>query len=635
MHRAFAACASFALSSVSFAQLTVVATDPQLNASHQPATKSIVVDFDRAVASGSLANFAVYGHTRGPVAGSFSLENGGTRVRFTPSEPFFAGELVEVSLNEKLQAQDGSFLRTQGYAIGFRVAAAPAPMTFTPLATWDVDPSQFARIYGGQTADLNGDDFSDLAIVCENSSDVRVFLSNHDGTGSFGPLHLGTAYPVGNTPSPNENADFDGDGFIDVVTCESVSNSVSVLLGNGDGTFQAATTYSVLGPSHGVAVLDLDGDGDTDIAATGNDEVQLRVNAGNGTFPTLLSIPTSVQTDYALAAADMDNDGITDLVVGSTSGEVVVLRSHGDGTFTEQAVQSAGGHGWMVQLGDLNGDRNVDVSIANGGWAHGSIVLGNGNGTLQAPVSSSNVGHMPATDLGDLDGDGDLDWVLSSFGAGVYQIWRNDGAANFTLVQTLPAVSNPACAALFDLDGDRDLDLTLLDEIGDVITLMENGPLDQTTFCYGTASACPCGNSGDAGHGCENSNATGGALVLPQGVASVGNDSLALNVTGLPASTTLVFMQSATQAGGGLGLPFGDGLLCVGSPIKRLATKTGSNGFQAFGAGVSGDPQISVAGLIPPAGGTFYYQVWYRNNASFCTSATSNLSNGVRVVWTP
>ncbi|MBI5434838.1 MAG: VCBS repeat-containing protein [Planctomycetes bacterium] len=629
------ACASWILASASFAQLTVVATDPLLNASHQSASKSIAIDFDRAVASASLSSFGVYGHTSGTIAGSFALENGGLRVRFTPAEPFFAGELIDVVLDENLQAQDGSFLRTQGYTLNFRVATASAPMSFTPLATWDVDPTQFARIYGGQTADLNDDDFSDLAIICENSSDVRVFMSNHDGTGSFGPLFQGTAYPVGNTPSPNENADFDGDGFIDIVTCESVGNSVSVLLGNGDGTFQAATTYSVLAPSHGLAVLDVDGDGDIDIAASGNDEVQVRVNAGNGTFPTLLSVSTSVQTDYALAAADMNNDGVTDLVVGSTTGEVVVLLSNGDGTFVEQAVQSAGGHGWMLQLGDLNGDRKIDASVANGGNAHGSILLGNGDGTLQAPMSSSNVGHMPATDLGDLDGDGDLDWVLSSFGAGVYQIWRNDGAANFSLAQTIPAVSNPACAALFDIDGDRDLDIALLDELGDVITIMENGAQDQQTFCYGTSTACPCGNAGDGGHGCDNSNSTGGALLLPQGLADVGSDSLVLNVTGLPTNTTLVFMQSASQAGGGLGLPFGDGLLCVGSPIKRLATKAGNGGAQSFGSGIGSDPKISIAGLIPPAGGTFYYQVWYRNNASFCTAATSNLSNGVRIVWTP
>ncbi len=177
------------LSSLAAAQLGVVSTSPLLNASNCAPNDSISVDFDRPVLSNTLSSFQVYGNMSGPIAGVRTLENGDTRVRFRPRRAFFAGETVTTTLNENLAAQDGSLLRTQGFVFSFRVKAAPAPMQFTPFSTIDVSPgASFARIYGGQNCDLNGDDFLDLAVVTEIANDVRVYLSNHDGTGLFGPM---------------------------------------------------------------------------------------------------------------------------------------------------------------------------------------------------------------------------------------------------------------------------------------------------------------------------------------------------------------------------------------------------------------------------------------------------------------
>lgn len=627
-------CVPLLLSSLTAAQLTVVAIDPPLNGSNGAPNASIVVDFDRALDAASLDALRVYGSASGPAQGSKTLENGGARLRFQPLEPFLAGEIVWTLMSENLKAQDGSFLRTEGYAASFRVRAAPAPRAFTLIQSWDVDPNIFARIYGGQNCDLDDDGFIDVSVICENSSDVRVYLSNDDGKGTYAGVQS-PLNPVGTTPSPNESADFNGDGNIDIATSNSGFGSVSVLLGNGDGTFGAATNHSLGNPSYGLAVLDVDGDGDMDIAAPANDQVRLLLNLGNGTFAAPIAIATAVQNDYGLTAADMNNDGIVDLVVGSVTAQIMVLLSNGNATFTPMPVQNAGGHAWMIVCGDVNGDGNMDATVANGGNGRGSRLLGNGNGTLQAPFSTPQIGWMTATDLGDLDGDGDLDWVLSSFGAGVYQMYVNNGAGGFTLDQTIPALQNPACCAIFDADGDRDLDLALFDETADIVRIMENGSLDQETYCYGTAAACPCGNVGADGHGCENSAQSGGALVLGQGQASVSSDSLALHAGGMPASTTLVFLQGQDQAGGGLGTPFGDGLLCVSGTLVRLASKTSVNGFASLGAGNLGDPPISQLGTIPVVGGTFTYQVWFRNTDNYCTSSTFNLSNGLKLVWTP
>jgi len=621
------------LATPAVAQLSVVAIDPPLNATHRAPNTAIVIDFDRALLATSLGSASVYGSTSGPIAGALLLENGDTRLRFQPERAYLANESVTMTLDENLQALDGTLLRTQGYVASFRVKTAPATRQFVLNSSWSVSPGVFARIYGGQSCDLNDDDFPDLAVVCEVSSDVRVYLSNHDASGSFGALH-GAPYPTGDTPSPNENADMNGDGFIDILTCDTIGGTVSVLMGNGDGSFQAPASYP-MGTSYtrGLAVLDANGDGHTDVVMTGNGQLNLRLNNGDGSLGAASAIGTAVSGDYGLCSADMNNDGIVDLVVGGSTSAMVLL-SNGDGTFTPKPTQNSG-FCWMIVCGDVNNDGNMDVSVANGGNGRGSILRGNGDGTLQAPFQTPVVGTTTATDLGDLDGDGDLDWVLSSFGGGVFQVWRNDGSGSFALDQTLPSPSNPACCQMMDIDGDRDLDLVLFDEIADIVTILENGVLDAPTFCYGTSTACPCGNLGANGHGCENSHGTGGGLLLAQGRASTGSDSLSLNVSGLPPVTNMVFFQGTAASGGGAGTPFYDGLLCAGGTIKRLAARSALHGFASFGAGNAGDPLLSSVGGIPGAGGVFYYQVWYRDNAAFCTSGTSNTSNGVAVTWTP
>ncbi|MBL8863217.1 MAG: trypsin-like serine protease [Planctomycetes bacterium] len=156
-----------------------------------------------------------------------------------------------------------------------------------------------------------------------------------------------------------------------------------------------------------------------------------------------------------------------------------------------------------------------------------------------------------------------------------------------------------------------------------------------STLCSGDGSgtACPCANSGATGRGCAHSQNPLGARLRAFGTASVAADTLTLAADGLPAVTTALFFQGDASAGGGLGVVFGDGLRCASGTVLRLATRAASAGSVAFGAGIPGDPSVSSAGLIQGGGGARVVQVWYRNPADFCTSATFNTTNGVAVVW--
>ncbi len=258
-----------ALAPAATAQLTVVAIDPPLNSGNRAPNAEITVDFDRAVAPASLGSFGVYGSMGGGAAGTKTLENGGTRIRFSPARPWFAGEVVMIGMADSLQATDLSFLRAAGYVSTFRVCAAPAPATFTQVQSFFTNPGNFTRIYGGQHADYDGDDSIDLGVVSENASDLRVFKNRGDGSGFFVTPNFSVT-AAGNTPSPNEHADMNGNGKIDVITCDTFGNSVSILLGNGDGTILPATTFPMGNDPRGMAILDVDGDGDADVATSNN-----------------------------------------------------------------------------------------------------------------------------------------------------------------------------------------------------------------------------------------------------------------------------------------------------------------------------------------------------------------------------
>ncbi|MBK7875617.1 MAG: choice-of-anchor B family protein [Planctomycetes bacterium] len=153
------------------------------------------------------------------------------------------------------------------------------------------------------------------------------------------------------------------------------------------------------------------------------------------------------------------------------------------------------------------------------------------------------------------------------------------------------------------------------------------------TFCAGDGSgaACPCGNHGASGAGCTNSLGRGAQLAASGG-ASIANDTLVLSASEMPANGTMIFLQGDVADGAGLGLALGDGLRCVTGSVVRLGTKQNAGGAAQFPA--PGDAALHVAGGATP-GATRYYQAWYRNAASWCTSATFNWSNAVAVGWTP
>lgn len=468
---------------VALGDMSVVSTSPLRNRNNIPLNTTVSVTFDRPVQASTVnaSTFRVLGRWSGRATGVFSFSNEGRTVTLDPNGSFSGGESVSVYLSRAIQATDGSPLRAAGYTFRFNVYAGPRGARKVPLTHIDTlqvrtTSSTTTRAYGGLGADFDRDGWMDLAIVNEDSGDLRVFRNRANGTGLYHPF-MTPPTPIGHVASPNEPGDFNNDGFPDAATANVADSTVSIVLGNGNGTFQPQQVVAVGGSPHGLAVLDADGDADLDIATanTSGNTVSLLLNNGNGVFGASTSFNSGGNGEWSLGAGDMDNDGIDDLVVGTASDQMMrVMRGLGNGTFAPASSRSAGGATWQLALGDVDGDGNLDVATGNGGSNNGAILMGNGDGTLDPAAVTSAAGSIVSSDLGDLDGDGDLDWVLSSFGASRWTIYTNNGAGAMTLVKTVVAPQAASCSVLLDFDNDQDLDLALIDEVADVVFLMRN-----------------------------------------------------------------------------------------------------------------------------------------------------------------
>lgn len=181
--------------------------------------------------------------------------------------------------------------------------------------------------------------------------------------------------------------------------------------------------------------------------------------------------------------------------------------------------------------------------------------------------------------------------------------------------------------AFVDATGLYGLAFTAHGRLSITVTYTYCTPGPALAYCFGdgSGSACPCGPSGAAGAGCANSSGSG-ALLAAQGSASVLADDLEFEVQGLPPGEPAVLFSGPFDAGGGQGVPFNDGLLCVGGGLARLGLRmAGGQGQAQWGPGLA-----STGGWL--AGDTRRFQVWHRDpSASSCTG--SNLSNALEVTF--
>jgi hypothetical protein len=286
-------------------------------------------------------------------------------------------------------------------------------------------------------------------------------------TRSFGAI---TKYPTGGV-SPNLSfvavGDFNSDGKQDLAVTNQLNNTVSILLGVGDGGFQPKVTFSTGINPVSVSVGDLNSDGKQDfVVANQSGTVSVFLGNGDGTFQPSVTFPSGPQP-VSVAVGDFNGDGRQDVVVanGNLSNTVSVLLGNGDGTFQSEVSYPCGVNPFNIAVGDFNGDGNQDLVVPNdiiAGPGTVTVLLGNGDGTFRSPLSYP-VGDNPSfVVVGDFDGDGNQDLaVTSGVTDGEVSVLMGDGDGTFQLLGNYPTGKSPSSISAGDFNGDGVEDLVV------------------------------------------------------------------------------------------------------------------------------------------------------------------------------
>lgn len=376
--------------------------------------------------------------------------------------------------------------------------------------------------------DFNGDGKLDLAVGNSLSSAISILLGNGDGT-----FRSPRSFPVGSGQLTSiVLGDLNGDGKLDLVVAGEYA--VYVLIGNGDGTFQPYATYHTNGNPFSVTVEDFNNDGILDFAVqeTLPPSVAVLLGKGDGTFGPPVEYATAGPYNFSIASGDFNGDGRLDLAVGTDNG-ISVLLGNGDGTFQGYAQYQTAGRVFSIQIGDLNGDGKVDLAalIPESSDLHGlqivSVLLGNGDGTFEAHIDY-DTGSTPENCLvsGDFNADGRLD-AATSTSADVVSLLVGKGDGTFYSHEDYPTGANPWCIAAGDFNGDSKLDLV--------------------TANFDDNSASVLLNTSNIGSG------TPGATLFPTslnfGDVAVGTTSAPLYVTLTNTGSGTLHLSSITVAG--------------------------------------------------------------------------------------
>ena len=298
-------------------------------------------------------------------------------------------------------------------------------------------------------------------------------------TGSVsGRLTASAALPVGTQPASVVTGDFNGDGFTDIATGNA--GNVSILLGNGDGTFKAAKNVAALGNNGAMASAAFRDGGLPDLiavsnaASNANDAILLLGDRDAGVVAqTPFSLPAGSAS--SVVTGDFNGDGKQDFAVAVLN-RVAIFFGNGNGTFgTPTILPVSGTAAAFLAAGSFRAAGKADLAVTNGSQNTVSVFLNDGAGNFsQGP--SATVGSGPAgIAVGDFNGDGKTDLVVANSGDGTVSVLLGNGTGAFTL-RSFPAGSDPTGVAVADFDGDGKQDIAVVGKSANAVSvLLGNG----------------------------------------------------------------------------------------------------------------------------------------------------------------
>jgi hypothetical protein len=340
--------------------------------------------------------------------------------------------------------------------------------------------------------DFNNDGIPDIAVADignffgTSGNGISILLGNGDGT-----FALKTSFPTPGSSYGIIADDFNNDGNLDIVFVNyknNTSSPVSVFLGNGDGTFTTAPALSVGAQATGVVSGDFNHDGQLDLAVTiGNYNVTIFLGNGDGTFTALASTLTTSLGPLRITVGDFNNDGNADLAVADASSKINIFLGNGDGTFISAATLSTyPGDVSSIVAADLNGDGNLDLAVSYDVSAAYkdtvSIYLGDGTGAFSLANTLTLNGYAYDLAVGDLNIDGVPDLAVVDIDKGVIDVLLGKGDGTFTLSPNSPTDTYDLyAAAVADFNGDGLPDIAVTNGLSNNLSIFITQPTNSST----------------------------------------------------------------------------------------------------------------------------------------------------------
>ncbi|TKB65272.1 MAG: VCBS repeat-containing protein [Nitrospira sp.] len=321
--------------------------------------------------------------------------------------------------------------------------------------------------WGGSSADVHRKcRVRSLMVVA-----ASVFLFMASGCNKQDPyappdlFYYFASYKVGKNPTTVVTTDVNQDGFTDVITTNIGSNTLSILLGNGDGTFLDQIQLNVCKEPRSLALgmFNRDSYPDVALACSGGDEVAILFGRADGKFEEGPRYPVH-RTPIAIASEDLNGDQALDLVVALRNDKIKVFLGTGTGEFTHRAQYEYGDTPTSVAMADLNGDGKIDLAVTNGGPMSNAVSIwaGNGDGTFRPPTDYRTGKRPLGVSFADFNRDRILDLLVINGQQDSFTTFLGVGNGTFQPGRDSGADAGPNFGFARDFNGDSRIDVAIV-----------------------------------------------------------------------------------------------------------------------------------------------------------------------------